>query len=1529
MRVRVLFSLAATALAGRSRRWPSVPVLVLMATVLATLLLPSGLGRAAAAAQTSGCPCTIWPSTATPSTASAPDAAAVELGVKFRSDADGSVSGVRFYKGSGNTGTHVGKLWSGTGTLLASATFTGETATGWQQVTFSPPVAVTAGTTYVASYYAPNGRYAINANYFTSPVVNGPLTAMQDGVDGGNGVYRYGAGGGFPTGTWNAGNYWVDVVFDFAAPDTTPPAVTSRSPAAGATGLSADTTVSATFNEAIQSGTADVTLSGPGGASIPGAVAYDTATRTVTFTPTSSLGASTSYTVNVSGARDTAGNTMTAVSWSFTTAAAPPPSSCPCSIWAGTATPGTPSAADTSAVELGVRFRASQNGFITGLRFYKGTGNTGTHVGNLWSANGTSLATATFAGESAGGWQQVDFSSPVAISANTTYIASYHAPVGRYALDTGYFSSDSTVRGPLTALQSGADGLNGLYRYGASGFPAQSFQASNYWVDVVFNTTATDTSPPEVTQWVPATDESGVATNAAVTATYSEPVQQATIAFELRDPSNNLVPATLTYDASTRAARLAPQSALAYSTAYAAILSGAKDLAGNTMTALQWQFTTAAPPPPPPDQGPGGPVAVLTSTGDKFTTYTAEIMRAEGFNEFATLDMASVTASTLAPHDVAVLGSMTLTAAQVTTLTNWVNAGGNLIAFKPDPQLASLLGITSAGTTLSDGYLLVDTAQAPGAGITNQTIQFHGTADRHNLNGATAVATLYSTATAATTNPAVTLRSVGSSGGQAAAFTFDLAKSIVQTRQGNPAWAGQERDGGLNDGVIRSDDMFYPNWVNLSKVAIPQADEQQRLLANLIEVMNRDRKPLPRFWYFPNGHKAVVVATGDDHGRGGTSGRFDQYAANSPAGCSVTNWECLRHTSYVWPNGPLSDAEAAAYNASGFEVGAHPDNGCGNYSSQAALAGTYTSSLTAWGSAFANLPAPVSNRFHCLVWSDWSSQPKVELASGMRLDVNYYYWPGAWIQDRPGFMTGSGMPMRFADTDGGMIDVYQAATQMTDESEQSYPFTSNTLLDNALGPLGYYGAFTANMHTDLETTFDSDQLLASAKARGVPLITGKQLLSWLDGRNGSSFGSLSWAGNTLSFTVSVGSGAGGLQAMLPTAGAGGTTLSAITSGSSVVSFTRQTIKGLEYAVFPATAGSYSATYSTASAQAAPTIEATTVSARTATTTDGAAELQWDTNEPATSEVVFGATPESLGNASVEAGATSDHDVTLDKLRPGTTYYYRVRSTDVTGRRTTWPPTSQDPAAFTTPRRDTKLPKTSGVEVLPLPDGTATVTWKTDEATTSAVEFGSSPGRLTGKRIDGQMVKTHSVVLTGLQPGQTYWYRAVSKDKSGNGSTSPATGRVPLKFVSSSPGVADHSEAKFVMGDRSGVVVNDATASSTGQLALSGRRLSGRYVSRVMDARAMGTWDRATWAASVPDGASLRIYVRVGSTTKPNSSWASWQRLSGPGDVMATAGRYIQYRVEVTTNVRGKAPKLSAIGFTHAGDPPPVERETGN
>ena len=170
---------------------------------------------------------------------------------------------------------------------------------------------------------------------------------------------------------------------------------------------------------------------------------------------------------------------------------APKAAAAPTSIWSGSVTPGTLTDSDTSPVELGVKFRADTNGFITGIRFYKSTANTGTHLGRLWTASGTQLASATFTNETASGWQQVTLASPVAVTANTTYVASYYAPVGRYSVDDNYFTTAGVDNPPLHALANGVSGGNGVYRYGTGGgFPTSTFAASNYWVDVVFDTTA-------------------------------------------------------------------------------------------------------------------------------------------------------------------------------------------------------------------------------------------------------------------------------------------------------------------------------------------------------------------------------------------------------------------------------------------------------------------------------------------------------------------------------------------------------------------------------------------------------------------------------------------------------------------------------------------------------------------------------------------------------------------------------------------------------------------------------------------------------------------------------------------------------------------------------------------------------------------------------------------------------------------------------------------------------------------------------
>jgi PKD repeat protein len=160
---------------------------------------------------------------------------------------------------------------------------------------------------------------------------------------------------------------------------------------------------------------------------------------------------------------------------------------CPCSLWKQTAAPALAADPDTSSVELGVKFQSNKNGLITGIRFYKARTNTGTHVGSLWSSGGTLLAQATFTSESRAGWQQVNFSTSVPITANTVYVASYHTDVGHYANDISFFATAGVDNGPLKALRDGISGSNSVYKYSTSpAFPSFGHQASNFWVDVVF-----------------------------------------------------------------------------------------------------------------------------------------------------------------------------------------------------------------------------------------------------------------------------------------------------------------------------------------------------------------------------------------------------------------------------------------------------------------------------------------------------------------------------------------------------------------------------------------------------------------------------------------------------------------------------------------------------------------------------------------------------------------------------------------------------------------------------------------------------------------------------------------------------------------------------------------------------------------------------------------------------------------------------------------------------------------------------------
>jgi len=330
-----------------------------------------------------------------------------------------------------------------------------------------------------------NARSAITSANLT---VGTDTTASSTTVPSGSIISQNPAGG-----TSVATGSAVSLVTSSGPPppaDTTPPTVTGITPAAGATNVGAATTVRATFSEPMTAASisaATFVLRNPSSAAVTATVGYNATTRVATLTPSQPLSASTAYTATITGGSagvtDAAGNPLAAnFVASFTTAAA----STALSIWSATAAPTTFATSDGSAVELGVKFRSDVPGTVTGVRFYKGTTTTGTHTGTLWTSTGTRLATATFTGETASGWQKVTFSTPVAIAANTVYVVSYHTNVGNYAYTHNTFATAGVDNGPLHALSAGVSGGNGVYRYGATALPNSSFNSSNYWVDVVF-----------------------------------------------------------------------------------------------------------------------------------------------------------------------------------------------------------------------------------------------------------------------------------------------------------------------------------------------------------------------------------------------------------------------------------------------------------------------------------------------------------------------------------------------------------------------------------------------------------------------------------------------------------------------------------------------------------------------------------------------------------------------------------------------------------------------------------------------------------------------------------------------------------------------------------------------------------------------------------------------------------------------------------------------------------------------------------
>ena len=370
--------------------------------------------------------------------------------------------------------------------------------------------------------------------------------------------------------------------------DTTPPQVTSRSPAPGATGVSASTNVTATFNEPVQGVSGSTFTLRQGTTSVAASVGYDATSRTALLDPSSNLVAGATYTASLtSGIRDLAGNALAALSWSFTVAGTPPSGgttfTAAADAFVRSSSTGSNAGSDPALRVRGgdpeyrsfVRFQVSGLGGSVSsatLRLFvtdaSDDGGTVYGVSTSWTEGGITWSNAPALGsdplDSAGAvddgdWAEFDVSDHVSGDGTFAFGLSSDSE------NSAYFSSREGANPPQLVIAAAA--------------PPQ------------------DTTPPQVTARSPAPGATGVSASTNVTATFDEPVQGASgSTFTLRQGTSS-VAASVSYDAATRTATLNPGSNLAAGLTYTASLSsGIRDLAGNALAALSWTFTVAPPP---------------------------------------------------------------------------------------------------------------------------------------------------------------------------------------------------------------------------------------------------------------------------------------------------------------------------------------------------------------------------------------------------------------------------------------------------------------------------------------------------------------------------------------------------------------------------------------------------------------------------------------------------------------------------------------------------------------------------------------------------------------------------------------------------------------------------------------------------------------------------------------------------------------------------------------------------------------------
>lgn len=552
----------------------------------------------------------------------------------------------------------------------------------------------------------------------------------------------------------------------------------------------------------------------------------------------------------------------------------------------------------------------------------------------------------------------------------------------------------------------------------------------------------------------------------------------------------------------------------------------------------------------------GIPILVLfnETSANPFGKYLGEILLAEGLNCFTMTSLSELRRLALERFDIVLLAEGSLNPEQIQSLERFVWNGGRLVAMRPDVGLSSMMGIMVESSEIEDGYLQVVEGHPITAGIEKQSMQFHGKAYLYQLAGAEPLAWISPAAEVEPLFPAVTMNRYGS--GVAVAWAYDLAKSVALTRQGNPILS---RSFNTEEEGFRPVNMFE-NWVDLDRIQIPQADEQQRLLTNVLLQAGARRKPVPRVYYFPSQANGLFIVTGDSHGNPSSAidkilpeveayqGHMSIYYTAFPEpklkravkklACPLKDLPLLHRLVEGYLKAP-TPRDVRNWRERGHEFGIHP------YVEEGLQSGweKYWNEFTAMGYG----PVSQTARTHRIQWKGWVETAKVQASYGIELNLDYYHWgemfrdsKGEWLF---GHFTGSALPMRFIDENGQILQIYQQLTQIADDhmldlffggvAKLPVPQAVEIAQDQIQRSLDHFPAvFVGQFHVDPYAVEEVSEvkeerflngILSFATSKGMPLWTAEKLLHFSKSRAQIQMRNIQWLEERKLLTLDVAS----------------------------------------------------------------------------------------------------------------------------------------------------------------------------------------------------------------------------------------------------------------------------------------------------------------------------------------------------------------------------------------------------------------------